>query len=216
MSSFYPIYIDLYNKPVLVVGGGTVAYRKVKTLLEYDALVRIVSPQVIPDLKNIIDRKRCVWIEKEYASEDIQDAVLVFSCTEKEEVNAQVAADSKDSCRPANVVDDPDKCTFIVPSVLKRGDLSIAVSTAGNSPIVARQIRQELENIYGDEMQVYLDLLKAWRKEIKKHLPMDKRLQFWEKVTDGQVLSLIKQGQHNQAKEAIEDCFRSLSGYTLI
>lgn len=210
MSNYYPIYIDLENKSVLVVGGGLVAYRKVKTLLNYGALVRIVSPKIVPDLKDMIDGEHCLWIPKEYSKEDIQDSVLVFSCTEKEEINARVAQDAKGNSRLINVVDDPDNCSFIVPSIMSRGDLSIAVSTAGSSPLVARQIRQELEGLYGDEMEVYLDLLRTWRQEIKKYLPLDKRQQFWEKVTDGRVLDHIKNGQLEQAEEVIEDCFRSL------
>lgn len=210
MSNYYPIFIDLEKKPVLVVGGGPVAYRKVKTLLEYGACVRIVAPQIVAELKDIVDGELCLWIRKEYSREDIHDSALVFSCTEKEEVNARVAEDAKALNRFINVVDDPDKCSFIVPSIMRRGDLSIAVSTAGSSPLVARQIRGELEGLYGDEMKVYLDLLRAWRKEIKKHLPPDKRPEFWEKVTEGQVLNYIKNGQLEQAKEVIKECFRSL------
>lgn len=210
MSNYYPIYIDLENKPVLVVGGGAVACRKVRTLLDYGASVRIISPRIVPDLKEMIDGEHCQWTPKEYSEEDIQDSVLVFSCTEREEINARVAEDTKRNNRLINVVDDPDKCSFIVPSIMQRGGLSIAVSTAGSSPLVARQIRQELELLYGDEMKVYLELLRTWRQEIKKALPSEKRRQFWEEVTDGRVLDHIKKGQLKQAKEVIEDCFRSL------
>lgn len=209
--SYYPIFIELFNKPVLVVGGGTVAYRKVKTLLEFGARVRVVSPQIIPALKEIADGKSCLWLPKEYSSEDIKDSVLIFSCTEKADVNARVACDAKLKEKLINVVDDPDNCTFIVPSILNRGDLSIAISTAGSSPMAARRIREELERIYGTEMEVYLGLLRAWRKEIKTNLPPEKRQLFWELVTDGEVLNHIKNGQLERAKEVIQACFRSLS-----
>lgn len=210
MSNYYPIYLDIENKPILIVGGGMIALRKVETLLNYGALVTIVSPRIIPELQDMVNKEQCKWIPKEYAIEDIQDSLLIFSCTEKEEVNAQVALDARANNISINVVDDPDKCSFIVPSILTRGDLTIAVSTAGSSPIVARQIRQELEEFYGDEMRLYLELLKLWRKEAKQYLSLEKRTQFLNKITDGEVLNYLKQGQHDQAREVIENCFRSL------
>lgn len=210
MSKYYPIFIDLENKPVLVIGGGAVACRKVQTLLTYGALVRIISPYIIDELKCLIDGKNCRWISKEYSEGDILDAVLVFSCTDQEEINARVAQDAGKLNRPVNVVDDPDKCSFIVPSILTRGDLSIAVSTGGSSPLAARLIRQELEEIYGDEMKDYLDLLRTWRPKIKKNLSPEKRKAFWEMATSGKILDYIKNGQVNQAKEVMENCFRSL------
>ena len=116
-------------------------------------------------MEQLLDGVRCVWVSKKYSTEDIQDAILVFACTERDEVNAQIARDAKTNYRPINVVDDPDKCSFIVPSILSRGDLSIAVSTGGSSPLVARKIREELEAVYTDEMEIYLDLLRIWRQE---------------------------------------------------
>ncbi len=210
MCSYYPIFINLENKPVLIVGGGTVAYRKVQTLLEYGAQIRIISPEVGPQLEELIDSKQCLWIPREYTEGDIQDVVIVFSCTDKEEINARVAKEAQTKNTLINVVDDPEKCSFIVPSIMRRGNLSIAVSTAGSSPKVASQIRQELEELYGHEIEIYLQLLKTWRIEAKNTLPLDKRLLFWEKVTDGEVLLNIKNGQLDQAKEVIENCFRSL------
>ena len=161
MPQYYPIFMDLKTQPVLVVGGGIVALRKVQTLIHHGAVVYIVSPRLVPELKELVDGKSCFWLEKEYSSEDLRETVLVFSCTEKEDINAKVSSDAKARYRPVNVVDDPEKCSFIVPSMMERGDLKIAVSTGGSSPIVARQVRAELENLYGYEMADYLRLLKT-------------------------------------------------------
>lgn len=210
MSQYYPIFIDLKGLPVLVVGGGSVALRKVQTLLHHQALVRIVSPRLVPELEELIDGKTCFWTEKEYSSADIQEAMLVFSCTEIESVNRQVSEDAKRSYRCVNVVDDPEKCSFIVPSIMEQGDLKIAVSTGGSSPIVARQVRAELEDLYGPEMAEYLALLKSWRPKAKFELPPEKRNVFWSRVTDGQVRDLIKAGHLLQAKGVVEQCFLSL------
>jgi precorrin-2 dehydrogenase/sirohydrochlorin ferrochelatase len=187
-----------------------VALRKVQTLLQHGAVVRIVSPRLIPELRELIDEKTCFWVEKDYSSEDIQESRLVFSCTELEEVNAQVSRDAKAHYRPVNVVDDPDKCSFIVPSIMERGDLKIAVSTGGSSPIVARQIRAELEGLYGNEMADYLTLLKTWRVKAKSDLPLEQRAIFWDRATDGEVRKLIKAQRLAEAKGVVETCFLSL------
>lgn len=212
MPSFYPIYVELQDKPILVVGGGTVAWRKVKTLLDHGAVVRIVAPKILPELAKLLEGGRCVWVEKEYACEDLMDAVLIFACTEDDNVNKAVARQAQEAIRLINVVDDPEKCTFIVPSILERGDLSIAVSTGGSSPITARQIRVELEELYGDEYEEYLTLLKNVRNEVKSHLAAEQKERFWDKVTDGEILQLIKNGRLDQAKGVMENCFRSLLG----
>ncbi|GAB6153521.1 bifunctional precorrin-2 dehydrogenase/sirohydrochlorin ferrochelatase [Desulfosporosinus burensis] len=210
MSQYYPIFMDLNTLPVLVVGGGSIALRKVQTLLHHGALVRIVSPSLVRELKELIDEKTCFWAEKNYSTEDIQDAMLVFSCTEVDEVNAQVSRDAKAHYRPVNVVDDPVKCSFIVPSIMERGDLKIAVSTGGSSPIVARQVRAELETVYGNEMADYLTLLKNWRTKAKKDLSPEKRSVFWDRATDGEVRKLIKAQRLAEAEGVVETCFLSL------
>lgn len=210
MADYYPIFADLRQKTVLVVGGGNVAYRKVQTLLEHGAIVRIVSPKLVKDLEDLVDSKHCFWLRKEYSADDIQDAALIFSCTEKDEVNAVVSSDAQKNKRLINVVDDPEKCTFIVPSIMERGDLQIAVSTGGSSPIVARQIREQLQTQYGQEYAEYLALLKEWRNKVKSDLSPEQKQRFWSKATDGDVLALIKNGRLSEAKGVIEHCFRSL------
>jgi len=210
MSQYYPIFMDLHAQPVLVVGGGAVALRKVQTLLHHGALVHIVSPQLVPKLRELIDEKTCFWLKKDYSVEDIQPAILVFSCTEKKEVNAQVAKDANVQHRPVNVVDDPESCSFIVPSIMERGDLKIAVSTGGSSPIVARQVRAELQSLYGQEMADYLALLKTWRGVAKRTLPSEKRSIFWHRATDGEVRQLIKAQRLTEAEGVVENCFLSL------
>ncbi|HEY8911351.1 MAG TPA: bifunctional precorrin-2 dehydrogenase/sirohydrochlorin ferrochelatase [Desulfosporosinus sp.] len=210
MPQYYPIFMDVEAQPVLVVGGGVVALRKVQTLLEHGAIVYIVSPQVVPELKVLINDTTCLWSEKEYSSDDIQEAILVFSCTEKEDVNAKVSRDAKAYHRPVNVVDDPEKCSFIVPSIMEQGDLKIAVSTGGSSPIVARQVRAELQTHYGQEMADYLKLLRTWRNKAKSSLSPEKRSIFWNRATDGKVRELIKAQQLTEAEGVVETCFLSL------
>jgi len=210
MPKYYPIMVDLEGQKVVVVGGGDVALRKVKTLIHYGADVIIVSPEVCAELQDLIDQHQCTWIPRRYTSTDIEGAVLVFSCTDKEDVNAQVARDAISNQRFVNVVDDPEKCSFIVPSIMQRGDLTIAVSTGGSSPMVASQIRAEIEALYGEEMATYLRLLKKWRNKVKHTLSPQKRLEFWTKVTDGHVRRLVKEKGESEAERVILQCFQSL------
>jgi len=210
MPQYYPIFIDLEAQRVLVVGGGVVALRKVQTLMEHGASVHIVSPKIVPKLKALINDNTCVWSEKEYSTDDIQEAILVFSCTEKENVNAKVSRDAKAHYRLANIVDDPEKCSFIVPSIMEQGDLKIAVSTGGSSPIVARQVRAELQARYGKEMAEYLKLLKSWRNIVKTSLSPEKRSIFWDRATDGEVRELIKAQKLVEAEGVVEKCFQLL------
>lgn len=210
MSRYYPIFINLESKPVLVVGGGKVALRKVKTLLAHGALVRIVSPRILPTIEEMVDNRVCIWQKKEYSIDDIQDALIIFSCTEIEELNRAVARDASKTCRLVNVVDDPEKCTFILPSIMTQGDLKIAVSTSGSSPIVARQIREKLEEQFGKEYEIYLTLLKNWRNDVKAKLTNEQKEKFWEIATDGEVLQLIKNNQLDEAKGVMTKCFQSL------
>ncbi|ODA41985.1 bifunctional precorrin-2 dehydrogenase/sirohydrochlorin ferrochelatase [Desulfosporosinus sp. BG] len=210
MPKYYPLFMDVEAQPVLVVGGGSIALRKVQTLMDHGAKVHIVSPQLIPELKALINDNSCLWSEKAYSTDDIQEAILVFSCTEKEEVNAKVSSDAKAHHRPVNVVDDPEKCSFIVPSIMEQGDLKIAVSTGGSSPIVARQVRAELQAQYGQEMAEYLTLLKTWRNKAKFSLSPEKRSIFWSRATDGEVRKLIKNQQLTEAEGVVEKCFLSL------
>jgi precorrin-2 dehydrogenase/sirohydrochlorin ferrochelatase len=211
MTDYYPLFMNIKDKLAVVVGGGTVAYRKVQTLLDYQARVRLVSPQVIPPLMLLVDDQRCSWSLKEYSLTDLEGAALVFACTDKEDVNNQVALDAEAASCPVNVVSDPEKCSFIVPSIFNNGDLSIAVSTAGSSPFVAQQIRMQLEEQYGDPMMAeYLDLLKTWRPQVKRRLTEEKRRVFWKEVTDGAVLKMIKANRLKEAKGVVEQCFQSL------
>jgi precorrin-2 dehydrogenase/sirohydrochlorin ferrochelatase len=203
MAIYYPVFINLKDKPVLVVGGGAVAYRKVLGLIECGALVTVAAPALGDELQQVVREGNCQWLCKAYSPDDIRDAWMVFACTENEEVNSRVARDAEAGHCLVNVADDPDRCTFLVPSVLRRGDLSIAVSTSGSSPIAARRIRLDLEKLYGEEIAEYLNILRSWRPKVKSILPREKRPLFWQRVSDGQVEKLIKDGHVEQAKEVI-------------
>ncbi len=161
---FYPMMINLENKRITVIGGGKVAFRKAKKLLEYKGEVVVVSPFLIDEWKEIKE-KMCI-IKEEYKKEYIKDSFLVIAATSSKEVNEKIALYCKEKKILCNVVDDMDLSDFIVPSSIKRGDLVLSVSTMGKSPSMASKIRKELEEKYTKEYIEYIEVLGEIRKLI--------------------------------------------------
>lgn len=143
----YPIFLDLEGKRCVVVGGGKVADRKARKLLQARARVVVVSPEVEPGLASVASEVH----ERPYRVGDLEGASLAFAATDRREVNAAVAAEAKERGVPVNVADEPGEGDFALPSVLRRGQLQVAVSTAGASPTLAGRVRRELEGRFGPE-----------------------------------------------------------------
>lgn len=157
---YYPAFIDLAGKKAVVVGGGSVAARKVSTLLKAGAVVTVISPELTAGLRRMVSDGKVSHVSRPYRRGDLKGAFLAVAATDSEEVNRMVAGHAPSLC---NVADSPDLSNFIVPSTVDRGDLCIAISTSGASPALARSIRLELERIYGPEFARYLAKLKKLR-----------------------------------------------------
>ncbi len=160
MSKFYPIHLNVTGKKCVIIGGGKVAYRKARSLKESGANVVVVSPEVCAEM---VSEDGLVLIEREYEECFLDDALLVIAATDNEAVNKKVTLDAEKRNIIVNVVDYPERCSFIVPSTINRGDLCISISTGGASPAVAKRIREELETAFGKEYEEYLDLLTEMR-----------------------------------------------------
>lgn len=208
MARSYPVSLILEGKRALVVGGGTVAARKVEGLLECEALVTVVAPEATPALRKLADGARCTWHARPYEVADLDGADIVFAATDDEGVNRRVHADAIRARLMVNVADRPELCTFFLPSVLRRGRLSVAVSTEGSSPLSARRIREGLEDRFGDEYAPYLDLLASWRPRVIAELPPERRGAFWEQAADGRVLAALAAGDTARAEEILETLLR--------
>ena len=167
----YPIFLDLAGKRCVVVGGGKVAERKCLTLLRTGAEVTVVSPALTKRLSAYQEKGLIEHKPREYRKSDLRSAVLVIAATDSEAVNRRVSRDAMAQHTPVNVVDQPSLCTFIVPSVVRRGPLSIAISTGGASPAMAKAIRKELEGLYGPEFSRFLRLLKDIRSKAMREIP---------------------------------------------
>lgn len=160
-----PINVNIEGQQTVVVGGGNIAYRKVLSLLEYGAKVKVVSPELVDELAALDGIE---IVKREYMKGDIDGAILVISATSSEEANRMVYDHATVAGILVNVVDQPDLCTFIFPSVFSQGDLLISTSTGGASPTVAKQIRKELESAFGPEWGQHIGLLGEIRAELKE------------------------------------------------
>jgi precorrin-2 dehydrogenase/sirohydrochlorin ferrochelatase len=192
---YYPILLDLADKPCVVVGGGEVATRKVEGLLSCGAKVRVVAPEITRKLQELVDTDRIVWISRPYLSGDLRQAWLVIGATNDEAVNRQIYADCKENGTLCNIADRPECCEFILPSVIRRGDLVVAISTSGKSPAFAKTLRKRMEKEFGAEFEVFLKLMGVIRKRLlaEAHEP-EAHKHVFEKLIDQGLLDRIRDG----------------------
>jgi precorrin-2 dehydrogenase/sirohydrochlorin ferrochelatase len=203
--TYYPAFLDLRGKKVLIVGGGSVARRKVETLLECGAVVDLAARVLTPELKGHVDEGRIRFLGEEFREEQVEGAFLVIAATDDPELNRQVSLSARQRGIPVNAVDQPSDCTFIVPSVLRRGDLVIAVSTSGKSPALAKQVREELEERFGEEYEPYLDLMGRIREEVlSRSLPAKEREEIFRSLVRSDLLDAIRAGDRERIALRLE------------
>lgn len=163
---YYPAYLDLADRLVLLVGGGRVAARKLASLLEAGARVRLAAPEMAPETAAQLPHPAVEHLARPFRDEDLEGAWLAISASDNESVNRQVAAAAAQRRVFVNVVDVPPLCSFIVPAVLRRGELALAVSTGGASPAAAARLRRQLEEQFGPAWGPYLAILRAARRRL--------------------------------------------------
>lgn len=162
----YPMFAIIVGRPCLVVGGGAVGERKVRDLREAGARVTVVSRELAPTLAELADRGEIQYLKGDFTPEHLKGMALVVGATDDPEVNSLVSRAAQAAGILVNIVDQPELCTFIVPARVSRGELTIAVSTGGASPALARRVREDLEEHFGPEYGPYLELLKAVRERL--------------------------------------------------
>jgi precorrin-2 dehydrogenase/sirohydrochlorin ferrochelatase len=162
----YPIFAIIEDKPCLVVGGGAVGERKVLDLLAAGARVTVVSRTLTAELAALADRGEITYLPEDFCESQVEGMALVMAATDDPQVNARVSAAAQARAIWVNVADEPEYCTFIVPAQVRRGDLTLAISTGGASPALARQVREELQQHFGPEYGPYLDLLRRVRTRV--------------------------------------------------
>lgn len=196
MTRYYPIALNVEGRRAVVVGGGAVARRKVETLRECGALVRVVAPELDERLEQLARRGEIESRRGDYQAADLDGAFLVIAATNSAAVNARVAADARAAGVLLNSADAPEVSDFLVSAGVRRGDLLISVFTGGHSPALSRRIREQLEAVFGPEYELLVALLGRLRPEVIAALPTDReRARVWQQILDSEVLELLRAGR---------------------
>jgi precorrin-2 dehydrogenase/sirohydrochlorin ferrochelatase len=206
-SYHFPVNLDIQHRKCLVIGGGKVAERKVESLLHCGAKVCIVSLDLTDGLRNLANRGIINFVKRRYVTEDLEGCFLVISAVDDGEINSKVADDCLERNILVNVVDDPARCSFTFPSVLRRGPLCVAVSTQGKSPLLAKKIREQLEDFFGPEYSEFVELMGRIRQQVMENVSdREKRRRISECLIDSNILELIREGKRESIKEQIDRC----------
>jgi precorrin-2 dehydrogenase/sirohydrochlorin ferrochelatase len=212
---YYPAILDLVARNALVVGAGRVGEGKIRGLLNAGAHVKVVSLEATDQVRTWAEDGRIELHLRAYETHDLDGCFLVIAATERQDTNVRVSGDAEARQMLCNVVDVPHLCNFILPSIMRRGDLLVAVSTAGASPALARKIRLSLEEQYGEEYAIALQLLGSLREEMKQRYPdpRDRKVLF-ERIVYSDLLDMIRAGDVQGIESWVERCIREGPSYT--
>ncbi|HIE5442095.1 siroheme synthase CysG [Serratia marcescens] len=211
---YLPIFADLKQRPVLVVGGGDVAARKVSLLQRAGAEIRIVAQSLSPELEQQRQQGRVLWLGKTFDPQQLDDVFLAIAATDDNALNAAVFAEADKRRVLANVVDDQPRCSFIFPSIIDRSPLVVAVSSSGQAPVLARLLREKLEALLPASLGQMAQVAGRWRGQVKQRLAsIGERRRFWENTFGGRFATLVANGQTAQAERQLEqDLHRFATG----
>jgi len=210
MAFNYPVSLNITQKQCLIVGGGNVALRKVKTLLEAGAVVSVISPRISAEMQKLVDAKSIKWLGSKVNFELLKESFLVIAATNCRDVNRQIANFCHKNSILVNVVDSLEESSFIVNSCLRQGDLTLAISTNGKSPALAKKIKNDLLKLFGPEYALLLEIL-AEAREIAKEVIKDekKRNRFFNEMVESDILQIIREYGPEEARERVKTCLLS-------
>jgi len=203
----YLISVLLQNRRVAVIGGGNVAERKIMSLLDTGAKVTVIAPEVTEKIKSLANEGKLSLKQRDFIDGDIERNFFVIVSTDSDEVNRRISRLAREKGVLVNCVDTPEECDFFVPSFFRRGSLTLAISTGGKIPALAKKIRRELQILYGKEFAAYIDSLAEARGKIIKDsiLNAQQKRELIEKLLESNLLSLLKEGKKNEATKFIRD-----------
>jgi siroheme synthase-like protein len=202
--AYYPMFMNLSGQRCLVIGGGAVAERKVEGLLEAAASVTLVSPMLTETLERWVKEKKIRHYMREYRKGDLAGYRLAFVATDNPPINRAVYEEAQEAGVLLNSADDPAHCDFILPSVLRRGELQVAVATGGASPALSRAIREELEEYFSEDYELLSDVVADVRRELKeKGIAAD--AESWRRALNGDVRRLVREGDIEAAKRRLRE-----------
>lgn len=202
--NYFPIFANLAGRPVLVVGGGSVAVRKISLLLDAGAQVRVVANQLNAELSALAAENKILWLAEEFRAEHIRTVFLIIAASSDQALNRRVFQLAESCQKPVNVVDDRDYCSFIFPSIINRNPIQIAVSSSGSAPVLARLLREKLEALLPPSLGDMAEISGRWRDAVKAKLKsVTERRRFWEKQFNGRFVALVKNQQTAQAEQEL-------------
>ena len=201
---YYPVYLDIEEREVLIIGGGNVCARKAETMMKYGAHVTIVSPEFTDEIEQWAAQGVLALRRKPYEEPDLNGASIVIASTDDPCINARIARDCRRRKIPVNVVDVTHLCEFIVPAIVESGSIQIAVSTGGKSPALARTLKEDLQKFVGPEYDEVNQVLGSLRSAAKKTLPTDiDRKRFFDSIIAQGILDMLREGRRTDAYAVI-------------
>ena len=210
MGNVYPIFLKLHNRPCLIIGGGEVACRKAETLLEYGAQVDVVTPEASVGMQALAEDGLHRLTLRGYEDGDEEGYTLVFAATGDSAVNRRIAENCRRKGILLNAVDDPDNCDFYVPAQLHRGDVTVAVSTYGKSPVLAAYTKERIADVVTEEYGILADLLGEIREEVNASgRSMEEKKAFYRELMEKDPLTMIRNEGTQQVREMFRSCISS-------
>ncbi len=207
MAKYFPVFLDLEGTECLVVGAGDIATGKAAQLLKYGASLTIVAPEATEQVREWASQGRVRYHAREFRESDLDGKVLVVGSTDRPDVNRSVFEAARRRGILANIVDVPELCSFIYGAVVERGDLQIAISTSGRSPAYAAHLRRELEQQFGEEYALYVDILGQVRRAVREAIPdLEEQKRVYSRILEMGLLSLIRAGRSDEALKAALEC----------
>lgn len=204
MNTYYPVYIEMRGQPCVVIGGGKIAEGKVDGLLAAKAHVTVIAPELTPRLHDLVDQDLVRYFARTYQPGDLSGAFMVICATDRADINHQVWQEATANHQLVNVVDDTPRCNFIAPSILRKGDLTIAISTSGKAPVLAVRLKERLQRELGPEYERFLDLAGELREPLARHIPdFETRKALWYQIVDSEILDVLADGDEAAAREFI-------------
>lgn len=193
--NYFPVYLDLSDREVLIVGGGAIAMEKLSSLLPTGARITVVSPDATQEIRGWAHSGSLTWIERNFQPTDVDEPFMVIAATDDPQLNAQVFELGNRAKKLTNSVDDPAHCNFIMSANVRSGPMQVAVSSAGCSPALAQRVRNRIQSeLLTPELGAVADFLGGWRLEVKRRLPSYKlRQRFWENVLDAGIATVLSE-----------------------
>lgn len=203
---FLPIFLNVKEHDCLVVGGGQIAARKIALLRKAGASVMVIAPALCEELELLAISNSISHVQRKFNQTDITKQSVVIAATNNREVNESVSVVAQDKGIPVNVVDNPDLCSFIMPSIIDRSPVQIAISTGGASPVLARLLRGRLESYIPSACGRLASIVEEYREAVKKRFSnVDARRFFWERILQGHIAELVYAGHDDEARTALSD-----------